>query len=128
MTTIEQVRFRAITGSLVLVALLLLSTCVRPDRPAFAQESSMEGCAVTGIVFSQGQTFALLHSNCDVRITRKDALIILTAQRWVVTVEIPAELPKTPFYYPWGSAFALFGTGHDAEGWKPVTVSQRSGA
>ena len=124
----ERTTFHLISASLIVVTVLLLSTCARPDRPAFAQDTSMDGCAVTGIVFSQGQTFALLHSNCDVRITRKDALIILTAQRWVVTVEIPAELPKTPFYYPWGSAFALFGTGHDAEGWKPVTVSQRSGA
>lgn len=124
----ERTNFHLISVFLIVVTILLLSTCVRPDRPAYAQESSMEGCAVTGIVFSQGQTFALLHSNCAVVITRKNSLIILTAQRWVVTVEIPAELPKTPFYYPWGSSFALFGTGHDAEGWKPVTVSQRSGA
>ena len=121
----ERTTFHLISASLIVVTVLLLSTCIRPDRPAYANP---EGCAVPGLVFSQGQVFALLHSNCVVDITRRDSVLIFTTPQSVVTVEIPANLPKTAFYYPWGSRFALFGTGHDAEGWKPVTVSQRRGA
>ena len=125
MTRSDRLSFHLISGFLILVAVLLLSTCVRPDRPAYANP---EGCAVTGLVFSQGQTFALLHSNCVVEITRRDSVLIFTSPQSVVTVEIPANLPKTAFYYPWGSQFALFGTGHNAEGWKPVTIGARRGA
>ena len=128
MSRLARVNARLVSWFLVVITALLLSTCIRPSTPAYAGEPFPEGCAVVGIVFSQGQVFALLHSNCPVTVTRKNSLIMFVSPNFVVTVEIPEGLPKTPFYYLWGSSFALFGDGRNQTEWKPVHVAPRRGA
>jgi hypothetical protein len=79
-------------------------------------------CFISGEVYStQSETKAsLAPTNCPINIEQQGHLITMTSPKWIVQVQIPADIGKQEFLYQWGDAEAKIGEKNVEVFYKPV--------